>query len=92
MIWRIQLLGRLSVTRGSQVITRFESSRVAALLARLVLFSKHPAPREELIELLWPEEEPERGRHRLRQAIYSLRRQLEPPGIPPNTVLIPLSP
>ena len=87
MIWRVQLLGRLTVTRGSQVITRFESSRVAALLAHLVLFSNHPASREELIELLWPEEEPDRGRHRLRQAIYSLRRQLEPPGIPPNTVL-----
>jgi predicted ATPase len=87
LIWRIQTLGGLTVTRGSQVITRFESSRVAALLAYLALFSKHPASREELIELLWPEEETDRGKQRLRQAIYSLRRQLEPPGIPPNTVL-----
>ncbi len=87
MIWRVQMLGGLTVSRGSQVITRFESSRVAALLAHLALFSRHPASREELIELLWPEEEFEVGRHRLRQAIYSLRRQLEPPGIPPNSIL-----
>jgi predicted ATPase len=87
MIWRVKLLGGVSLSRGSQIITHFESSRVAALLAHLSLFSQHPRSREELIEILWPEEDPEVGRHRFRQALYSLRRQLEPPGIPPGSVL-----
>lgn len=88
MHWQLQVLGRLALSRSSAVITRFESSRTAALLVYLALFQKHPHPRESLIELLWPEEEPEVGRHRLRQAIYSLRRQLEPPGAPPGSVLL----
>jgi len=36
--WRSQMLGRLSARRGDRVVTRFASSRVAALLARLALF------------------------------------------------------
>lgn len=87
MIWRIRLLGGISLSRGNHIIAHFESSRVASLLAHLALFSQHPRSREELIEILWPEEEPELGRHRFRQALYSLRRQLESPGIPPNSIL-----
>ena len=61
---------------------------MAALLAYLALFTQHPHPREELMELLWPEEDPEKARQRLRQALYALRQQLEPPGTPQGSVLI----
>src|SRR5207253_239403 len=36
--------------------------------------------REELVELLWPGAPIDAGRNRLRQALATLRRLLEPPG------------
>ena len=88
MIWRVQLLGNLTISRGSSTINHFESGRTGAALAYLALHSNHPIPREELAEAIWPDQPQELTRHRLRQSIYSLRQQLEPPGIPRNSVLI----
>ena len=88
MNWRIRLLGRVRVTFGTQEVTHFDSSRVVALLARLALYPERIHPREELIDLLWPEVEPEVGRHRLRTALSSLRRQLEPPGTTGNLFIV----
>ena len=85
--WEFQFLGRLSARRGDQVITRFASSRVAALLARLALFPHRDHPREELIDLLWPDSDLDAGRLSLRVALASLRRQLEPPDVPPGSVV-----
>ena len=78
--WRIELLGQLRATCGDRVITQFGSRKVAALLARLALFPKRAHGREELIDLLWPEADLDTGRNRLRQALFALRRLLEPPG------------
>jgi predicted ATPase len=85
--WQIQLLGALRASRGSAVLAQFPSRPIALLLARLALQPQRRHAREELIELLWPEVEPEVGRNRLRQALSTLRRLLEPPGVPPNSVI-----
>ncbi len=85
--WEFQFLGKLRARRGEQVITRFASSRVAALLARLALFPHRDHPREELIDLLWPDSDLAAGRLNLRVALSSLRRQMEPPDVPPGSVL-----
>ena len=85
--WRIELFGGLRAKHGGTEITRFATSRVAALLARLVLFPKHPHPREELADLLWPDADPEAGRLSLRVALAALRKQLETPAVPPGSVL-----
>lgn len=85
--WEFQFLGRLSARRGDQTITRFASSRVAALLARLALFPRRDHSREELIDLLWPDSDLDAGRLNLRVALASLRRQLEPPDVPPGSVV-----
>ena len=37
-------------------------------------------PREALLQLLWPDEEPEAGRNRLRVELTALRRQFQVPG------------
>ena len=78
--WRIELLGQLRASSGDLVITQFGSRKVAALLARLALFPKRVHGREELIDLLWPDADLDTGRNRLRQALFALRRLLEPPG------------
>ena len=85
--WEFQFLGKLSARRGDQTVTRFASSRVTALLARLALFPQRDHPREELIDLLWPNSDLDAGRLNLRVALASLRRQLEPPDVPPGSVL-----
>ncbi len=86
--WQIQLLGGLSARKGDHCITRFATSRAAALLARLALYPKRTHAREELADLLWPEADLEAGRLSLRVCLASLRRQLEPPGTLTGSVLI----
>jgi len=85
--WQFQLFGDLRAQRGDIVVTRFATSRVAALLARLALFPQRAHSREELVELLWPDGDFDAGRNSLRVAIASLRRQLEPPNVPAGSVL-----
>ena len=86
--WQIQLLGGLSARKGDHCITRFATSRAAALLARLALHPKRTHPREELADLLWPDADLDAGRLNLRVCLASLRRQLEPPGTLTGSVLI----
>jgi predicted ATPase/DNA-binding SARP family transcriptional activator len=86
-LWAIQLLGGLAARRSGQEVTRFRTQKAASLLATLA-FHAAPQPRETLIELLWPETEPEAGRHNLSNALSFLRRALEPPGVPPGSVLL----
>ncbi|HZT41337.1 MAG TPA: tetratricopeptide repeat protein [Chthonomonadaceae bacterium] len=86
--WRIELLGRLSAQQAGRVITRFQTQKTASLFAYLAYFQSRHHPREELIDRFWPEAAPEAGRTSLRTALASLRRQLEPPGVPAGSVLI----
>jgi predicted ATPase len=86
-VWQIQLLGGLRATHGNSVLAQFPSRPIAMLLARLALQPQRRHAREELIELLWPGVELEVGRNRLRQVLSTLRRLLEPPDVPPNSVL-----
>ena len=78
--WQVALLGRVEARNGDLLITRFNSHPTAALLARLALYPQRLHPREELAELLWPNAPPQAGRNRLRQALSTLRRLLEPAG------------
>ena len=87
-LWHIQLLGGLRATRGSAAIAQFPSRPIAMLLALLALQPQRRHSREELIELLWPGVELDVGRNRLRQVLSTLRRLLEPPDVPPDSVLI----
>jgi LuxR family maltose regulon positive regulatory protein len=86
-MWTIQLLGGLAARRSQQEVTRFRTQKAASLLATLA-FHAAPQPRELLVELLWPEAEPEAGRHNLSNALSFLRHALEPPGVPPGSVLL----
>jgi predicted ATPase len=86
--WRIEMFGGLKARQGEREITRFQTHKAGALLAYLAYHLHQVHSREQLAELLWPETPPETGRHNLRQALTSLRRQLEPPGMPAGTVLI----
>ena len=86
--WSVRLLGRLEASNGDVKLSHFVSQPIAALLARLALLPQRAHPREELIELLWPGVDLAVGRNRLRNAISSLRRLLEPPGVAAGAVLV----
>lgn len=86
--WRIQLFGRLQATRGEAEVVRFRGRTTAGLLGVLAYELDCSHSRDDLRELLWPEVDPDRGRHCLAQSLFSLRRQLEPPGSPDGSVII----
>src|SRR5687767_11511892 len=86
--WRIELLGKLRAQRGERVISRFYTHKMGALLAHLAYYLPRAHRREALIDLLWPEAAPQAGRNSLSVALSSLRHQLEPPGVPPGTVIL----
>jgi DNA-binding SARP family transcriptional activator len=70
---RIQLLGPFSI-EGIDLPTGLRST-CKQLIAYLALHP-HGAARDELIEALWPEQDPRRGRQRLWQAISDARNLL----------------
>ena len=91
-MWRVELLGKIQIVRGgfhgekgshAEVITRFESRKVACLLARLVLYPSRLHPREELAAYLWPDADRESGLSRLRHVLSSLKRQTRDDFLPP---------
>ncbi|HTE17582.1 MAG TPA: hypothetical protein VK689_04280, partial [Armatimonadota bacterium] len=89
-MWHIQLFGGLMARSADRTATRFRTQKAAALLAYLAFHCREsapPSPREVLVEMLWPEAELDAGRHNLSNALSALRHVLEPPGVPPGTIL-----
>ena len=84
--WRIELLGTFQVLHGDSSYSHFETRKTAALLAHLALTLPKSSTREQLAEMLWPEEDPEATRTRLRQCLSALRRVLEPAASSETTV------
>lgn len=87
-LWSLRLFGQLSAETDGVMVTRFRTQKTAALLAYLACHADRPHPREELIAMLWPDADPDAGRHSLSQALTSLRHQLEPPGVAAGSVVV----
>lgn len=71
----VQMLGTFSIIIQDLTI-KLPSSRGLSLLKYLLLHHKQNSPREVLMEVFWPETEPETARNNLNVTIYSLRRAL----------------
>ena len=89
----IHLLGSFQVTRGKIPTTGFESNKVRALLAYLVVEADIPHQRRKLAALLWPEFPESTALSNLRYALSNLRtvigdRSARPPylEISPQTI------
>ncbi|HEY3783203.1 MAG TPA: BTAD domain-containing putative transcriptional regulator [Fimbriimonadaceae bacterium] len=86
--WRLELFGWLRAYNDEgSVITRFQTHQTGALLAYLALHPNRSHTRDELGDILWPEADVESMRHRFRQALSALRKQLELPGTPHGSIL-----
>lgn len=92
LLWRFRLLGELRVESARapaiRTVSRFRTQKTAALLAYLAFHVQRTHPREVLIDLFWPDSPSDAARNSLSQALSSLRRQLEPPGVVTSSVLI----
>src|SRR5262249_10188290 len=87
-VCRIELLGGFHVQQAGHRITRFRTQKAGGLLAYLAFRLGQSHSRAALAELLWPEDDADPARERLRSALASLRRQLEPPGVPAGSILV----
>jgi DNA-binding SARP family transcriptional activator len=83
---QINLLGTFQVMLDGMPITRFESDKVRALLAYLVVEADRPHWRETLMNMFWPEASERAARHNLRQALYHLRHLLNDDAAAPRFV------
>lgn len=74
----IQLLGQFRVTVDQRVIEAdaWRRERAAALVKRLALAPGHRLHREQVLELFWPDLEPEAAGANLRKAVHFARRVL----------------
>jgi predicted ATPase/DNA-binding SARP family transcriptional activator len=86
--WRVELLGGLRAQHGDRLVTHFRTQNTGILLAYLAYYPQRAHLRDELIDLLWPDADPDAARTSLRQALFLLRQQLEPPGVPAGAVLL----
>lgn len=71
-------LGAVEVRVGDRTLGRAIRRKVLAMLTFLASRPRLAANREEILETLWPELSPEAAGNSLHQAIYHLRRVLEP--------------
>src|SRR5579859_7070704 len=73
---RVEMLGGLRLIRADlpEPITRFALQKAGALLAYLAL-NNRPQPREQLLDLFWPDMDPSAARDNLNTTLSSLRRQ-----------------
>lgn len=79
----VSTLGGLQVRRADGTVVgtgEWQSKKARHLLKILVARRGKPVPRDQLIELLWPEEDPARSANRLSVALATLRRVLDPEG------------
>ena len=73
MSLQLSFLGNFTVYLHGQVVERFPTARVKAMLAYLALEGEKPIQREVLSELLWPERTSSVSRGNLRKCLYRLR-------------------
>ena len=77
---RIYMLGGLRLLRGDEDLhpERWELQRAVSVFKYLVSEEGRWVPTDVLLDLFWPEAEPERARGALRTTVYALRHALQP--------------
>lgn len=72
----LETLGTFALRVDGRLAPAPSTQKARALLVYLVMHRGSDVARERLMELLWPDADPERGRESLRTALHSIRRSL----------------
>lgn len=72
----VYCLGPFQVYQDDQLIENWPSSKGKSVLKYLVTHHEHPIGKEVLMDLFWPDAQPDSARNNLNVAIYSLRQAL----------------
>lgn len=83
----VRLLGGISASLDGKSLGPFPTRWSAGLFAYLALNQGRPVPRGILATLFWPEETDQRALKGLRNALWYLRSQVEPPSVPASLFL-----
>ena len=79
--WRLKALGSFGLWVGDAQIPEPATRKARAVLVYLALNAGTPVAREKLLDLLWPEADPERARASLSTALWSIRKLLRGAGV-----------
>jgi LuxR family maltose regulon positive regulatory protein len=74
--------GSFAMFRNGERLQIGQSRTTGELCRYLIAHNGEPVQRDEILELLWPDADPERALHRLHTAVSGLRRILDAPGAP----------
>ena len=90
---RLTTFGGLALTRDGVALTGAAAQRSRlSLLALLATAGPTGFSRDKLLLYLWPESDEERARHALKQAVYSLRKELGSEEVIVGTAALSLNP
>ena len=90
---RLTTFGGLALSRDGVALTGAAAQRSRlSLLALLATAGPTGFSRDKLLLYLWPESDEERARHALKQAVYSLRRELGSEEVIVGTAALSLNP
>lgn len=90
---RLTTFGGLALSRDGTALTGAAAQRSRlSLLALLATAGPTGFSRDKLLLYLWPESDEERARHALKQAVYSLRRELGSDEVIVGTASLSLNP
>src|SRR5512140_2584588 len=87
-VLQIAVLGPLQVSAGEIPINRFESNKVRALFAYLMIEMDRPHRREFLADMFWPETSTQSALANLRYALADLRKVIGDDKAKPPYLLI----
>src|ERR1700736_4064566 len=79
--WRLKALGSFGLWVGETQIPEPATRKARAVLVYLALNAGTPVAREKLLDLLWPEADPERARASLSTALWAIRKLLRGAGV-----------
>ncbi len=72
----VTCFGRFSIRHNGQALTLCSNRSGQTILRYLAVQPEHRASADTLMEILWPDDEPEVARHKLQVAVSALRRSL----------------
>src|SRR2546425_8648025 len=72
--FQLKVFGSPQLVRGSRSLVRFRTKKHLAVLLYLHFEGRtRSIPRDQLVDLFWPDVPPEKGRHSLSQALLAIR-------------------